>query len=193
MTPSESLQEWIERAREGDLNAQYFLYQKYAPRIYALCVAYTGDRQEAEDLLHDIFFRVLISLSQLEHPERFEGWLRQIAIRTIIDHLRKRQRLVRWIDLQNTDSETAEESIPEPADPEQSPESILEEVHHQELLRLIHRLPEGARTAFLLHVVEGYSHKEIARKLGISEGTSKSQVARARSLLRKWLQKWLRR
>ncbi len=175
-----SEKELVKLCKKGDLNAQAALYRRYAPAMYALCRLYLSDPQDAEDVLHDAFLKVFRNIRQFRGEGSLSAWIRQIVLHTIIDFLRKKRILA-----QLTEEQCAFclEGIPSP-DP-----SLYSQIYARELSEMIQQLPEGARIAFLLHAVEGYSHQEIANALGISTGTSKSQVARARQLLQEMLQK----
>ncbi|MBP7036697.1 MAG: RNA polymerase sigma factor [Bacteroidales bacterium] len=143
--------------------------------MYQICISYSGDRVEAKDILQDAFVKVFTSLEKFDAKGSLEGWVRRIVTNTAIDHLRKKRRVV------FTDGFTEE-----PEDEERS-SSFFRELSTDTILRFIRQLPDGARIVFNLFAVDDLSHKEIAEKLQISVGTSKSQYNRARNLLKKWL------
>lgn len=156
----------------GDRKAQYGLYSKYAPKMFAVCLRYAKDYHSAEDVLQDAFVKVFKYISKFRREGSFEGWLRRIFVNTSIEHLRKSVNLYPIIN-------DAGETI------EILDKSVFDELEQQDLLSLVQELSPGYRTVFNLYAIEGYSHKEIAKLLGINEGTSKSQLARARQVLQK--------
>jgi RNA polymerase sigma-70 factor (ECF subfamily) len=147
------------------------LYDKYAPKMYGICLRYAANTEDAKDILQDGFVKVFINLSKFKAAGSFEGWMRRIFVNTAIEHYRRKNQLYAI-------SENQEENIPN------KDISALDELAAEDIIRLISELPNGYRTVFNLFAVEGYSHKEIATMMNISEGTSKSQYARAKA----WLQ-----
>ena len=160
---------------QNDRKVQEQLYRKYFKTMYQIRISYSGDRVEAKDILQDAFVKVFTSLEKFDAKGSLEGWVRRIVTNTAIDHLRKKRRVV------FTDGFTEE-----PEDEERS-SSFFRELSTDTILRFIRQLPDGARIVFNLFAVDDLSHKEIAEKLQISVGTSKSQYNRARNLLKKWL------
>ena len=155
---------------------QELLYRKYAGKMYAVCLNYARDREIAQDILQEGYIKVFKKIKDFKQNGSLEGWIRRIIINTAIDYYRKASRYNELLDkeLKREESEFSENSI-------------IENINADEILNYLKKLPEGARMVFNLYAVEGYSHKEIAEKLNISEGTSKSQFSRARSLLQQWL------
>lgn len=160
----------VKKARQGDRAAQEALYGQYAPKMLGLCRQYIRDLHFAEDVMISGFVKVFENLGSFENKGSFEGWIRRIMVRACIDHLRKRQFVV-------YDGEVSEARAGG-VDPVEGALDL------DQVQRLIDALPEGYRTVFLLHAVEGHGHREIAELLDISEGTSKSQLSKARSMLR---------
>jgi len=160
----------------GNRVAQKALFEQYSKPMLVLCIRYIADRQEAEEVMLNGFYRCFTALSQFRNEEQYSlsAWIRKIMINECLAQLRKRKRL----------SFVPEELAGEVAvyDP------VLEHMEATELLKLVHALPEGYRLVFNLYVVEGFSHKEIAAMLQIAEGTSKSQLNKARRLLQQNLQ-----
>lgn len=142
--------------------------------MYAVCLGYANNRHDAKDILQDGFIKVFNSLKQFRGEGSFEGWIRRTVVNTAIDYYRR------------TLKHNADVNIDEAWDIPFN-HSILGSINEKELLALVRKLPAGARIIFNLYVIEGYSHREIAEKLGINEGTSKSQFARARHLLQQWV------
>jgi RNA polymerase sigma-70 factor (ECF subfamily) len=161
----------IEGCLLGNPVMQKKLYDKYAPKMYGICLRYAANTEDAKDILQDGFVKVFINLSKFKAAGSFEGWMRRIFVNTAIEHYRRKNQLYAI-------SENQEENIPN------KDISALDELAAEDIIRLISELPNGYRTVFNLFAVEGYSHKEIATMMNISEGTSKSQYARAKA----WLQ-----
>ncbi len=159
----------IKKAIAGDPHCQKHLYEKFAPKMLGVCRQYIRDLQFAEDVMINGFVKVFKNLGSFEHRGSFEGWIRKIMVRESISYLRKKQFVVYDDEaLQSQPKNSAEES------------SILDVEYVQQL---IDELPEGYKMVFLLYAIEGYKHQEIAKMLKISEGTSKSQLFKARKIL----------
>jgi RNA polymerase sigma-70 factor (ECF subfamily) len=165
----EAVDPLVARARSGAFDAFETLYQRHARRIFGLCLRMTGDPGTAEDLTQDTFVRAWRRLGEFRGDAGFGTWLWRIAVRVALEHGRSRRRRL-----------AREQLAPGPVGP--SPVSAA-----LDLERAIRTLPDGARSVFVLHDVEGRAHDEVARLLGITAGTSKSQLHRARRLLREAL------
>jgi RNA polymerase sigma-70 factor, ECF subfamily len=164
------------RGAEPHLNFEA-LYREQSPRIYALARRMAGSAQDGEDLLQEIFLQAYRKLDSFKGDAQIGTWLYRLALNHCLDYVRgKRVRMDRVTDALDTT-----EAGGEPQARRETPVARLD------LERAIDRLPEGCREAFVLHDVEGFEHKEIARLLGIAEGTSKSQVFKARMKLRAML------
>ena len=162
----------IESCKKGDRAAQKAIYDLLAPRMFPVCIRYIGDRALAEDILQDGFITLFTRLDSYKGDGSFEGWARRIFVTTALMSLRKKDALKMSDELdaaRNLKTETT---------------SQIEEIEYQELMELIMSLPPGFRTVFNMYAIEGYSHKEIADTLGITETTSRTQFSRARA----WLQ-----
>ncbi|MBL7768289.1 MAG: RNA polymerase sigma factor [Flavipsychrobacter sp.] len=157
---------------------QEALYQKYAPKMYAVCLRYAGNNDDAQDLLQEGFIKVFRNLEKYRHEGSFEGWMRRIFVNTSIEQYRRKVHL-------NSISEQEERGI------EDASVSVLDQLAERDIVQLVQELSPGYRAVFNLYVIEGYSHKEIAELLSISEGTSKSQLARAKSILQKKVAEFL--
>jgi RNA polymerase sigma factor (sigma-70 family) len=159
----------------GDRASQGKLYELYAARMLGVCMWYAKNRQEAEEILQDGFMRVFTYLHRYTGEGSFEGWIRKIMVNAALFKYRNKSSL-RIIDaFSAADSEKADEN------------STLARIHEKELVKLIQTLTPGYRMVFNLYVFEGMKHREIAVLLGISEGTSKSNLANARAILQKAL------
>lgn len=164
--------ELIQGCKNNDRKYQELLYRKFAKKMYGICLSYAKDRSMAQEILQDGFVKVFKKIDTFKEQGSLEGWIRRIITNTALDYLRQKSKLYEFID----DNKEVEE--------ERLDNSILENINADGIFNLIKQLPEGAKAVFNLYAVEGYSHKEIAEKLEITEGTSKSQFKRARSLMK---------
>jgi RNA polymerase sigma-70 factor (ECF subfamily) len=165
----------VEGCQRSDRKCQEQLYRLYAQKMYAICLAYAKDKAVAQDILQDGFVKVFLHIKKFDPQNSLEGWIRRIITNTAIDYFRSGRRLNAYIELvEEHNSEVAEDTI-------------NKHINVEEILYFLRKLPDGARVIFNLYAIEGYSHKEIAEKLSISEGTSKSQYSRARGLLQTYL------
>ncbi len=164
---------------QGDRTMQEELYNRFAGKMYAVCLRYSGNTDDARDLLQEGFIKVYRNLHRFRAEGSFEGWVRRVFVNSSIEHFRKKS-------IQLVHAGEKEESLAE-----KDNVSALDNLAERDIIRLISELSPGYRTVFNLYVIEGYSHKEISEQLGISEGTSKSQLARARSILQKKVSQYL--
>jgi RNA polymerase sigma factor (sigma-70 family) len=160
----------IQGCINNERRMQEELYRRFAPKMYAVCLRYAGNAEEAEDILQEGFIKIFKKISSFRSEGSFEGWIRRIFVNTSIEHFRRK------IYLQPI-SEQEENSL------EGKSLSILDKLAERDIIQLIQQLSPGYRTVFNMYVVEGYTHKEIGEMLGISEGTSKSQLSRAKVIL----------
>jgi RNA polymerase sigma factor (sigma-70 family) len=158
----------------GDRRDQELLYRRHSSKLYAVCLQYSGNDEEARDILQEGFIKIFENLKNYKHEGSFEGWMRRIVVNTALEKFRSRHNLFRVDDIDNI-------SEPE-AEPDTEDYSGLEAV---DLLYIIRELPPKYRMVFNLYAIEGYSHKEIGGMLNISEGTSKSNLSRARIILQR--------
>lgn len=154
---------------------QNMLYKKYSGKMMGVCLGYTKDKDTAKDLLQDAFIKVFTKIQHYTNEGSLEGWVRRVVVNTAIDYYRKSSKL--YV------SNTKNEFIPTVDN------YILEQLNSEDLIKLIRKLPDGYRLVFNLNVIEGYTHEEIAKQLGITESTSRSQLTRARKLLQEWVLK----
>jgi len=158
----------------GDRRDQELLYRRYAPKLYAVCLQYSGNDEEARDILQEGFIKIFENLSHYKHEGSFEGWMRRITVNTALEKFRSKHNLYRVDDI---------DAIQEPdAEPDNQDYAGLEA---NDLLEIIRELPPKYRMVFNLYAIEGYSHKEISSMVSISEGTSKSNLSRARIILQR--------
>ncbi len=162
------------------------LYDQHAPALLSLCKRYCGKIEDAEDMLHDGFIKIIKNLDKFEErsPGSLQAWMKRIMVNTALNHIRdhSREKNIFNIDpyLENYNIQEPEVEIPF--------EELAGKIEKDELLEMISSLPPGYRSVFNLYVFESFTHKEIAEALGCSESTSKSQLLKARGLLKKKLQ-----
>ncbi len=157
--------------------AQRELYNRFSPKMLAVCYRFAHNREDAEDMLQEAFIKVFSQIHTFQNKGAFEGWIRRIIVHTCINHLKKNKRFNESVDIINANAiQVREESIP----------SIVQAKQIVECIRL---LPIGYRTVLNLYAIEGYSHKEIADMLDIEESTSRSQYTRAKQMLEEILLK----
>jgi RNA polymerase sigma-70 factor (ECF subfamily) len=160
--------------QKNDRTAQQQLYASYSGKMYALCCRYVKSKMEAEDVLVTAFTKVFDKIDQFKNEGSFEGWIRRIVVNEALTWIRKNRSLYLETDL-------------EKADYEPDYDQLSDQLETEDLLRMIQALPTGYQLVFNLYAIDGYSHKEIAEHLNISENTSKSQLSRARVYLQKLL------
>lgn len=166
--------ELIDLAAQNNRHAQHQLYTRFSPKMLGVCRQYVKDVHQAEDVMITAFMKVFTHISHFEHKGSFEGWIRRIMVNECISYLRV-QKKVKFIE----------------------DETFFEERHNdiesrlsvEDIQFLIDNLPDGYRMVFNLYAIEGYKHQEIATMLGISEGTSKSQLSHARKMLQEHIAK----
>lgn len=163
------LEELIHNCKKGDRKAQELLYRTYASTLFGICLKYSNSKVEAEDNLHDSFMTIYEKIGQFKNKGSFEGWMKRITVNTALQKYRKEEYL-------NVVSDNTEEEI--------TVDNAYSDISLQTLLGYIRELPTKYRTTFNLYVLDGHSHKEISELLGTSTGTSKSNLARARMLLK---------
>jgi len=166
-----SLRGLIQQCAKNDRRAQEEVYRIFAGKLFAISLKYSRNKVEAEDNLQDGFITIFQKIDQFKHKGSFEGWMKRIVINTALQKYREKNvlNLVQEKDLTNEVEVEVDE----------------EEVSLDYLLGLIQQLPNQYRLVFSLYVLDGYSHREVANSLGISEGTSKSNLSRARTILKK--------
>lgn len=163
--------ELVERCIARERQYQEVLYSKYADKMFSVCLTYTKDEDEACDVLQDGFIKVFASLGSYTFGGSFEGWIRKIMVNTALVHYQKKRKETENISLYKTYVEPAVDTI-------------LDNINAEAVIELVNKLPEKAGLVLKLYAIEGYDHKEIADLMGTSVGTSKSQLNRARSLLK---------
>jgi len=164
-----SLKQLILNCKKRDIRSQSEIYQLFAGKLFALCLKYSKTKQEAEDNLQDAFITIFNKVDQFKHIGSFEGWMKRIVINTALQSYREKKVL-----------NLVEENYPDEVEVEVNESDISLDF----LLKIIQELPERYRMVFNLYVLDGFSHKEIASLMGIAEGTSKSNLSRARLILK---------
>jgi len=169
-----SLKKLILHCKKGDRKAQEQLYRKYSSVLFGLCLKYSRNKTEAEDNLHDSFLTIYDKIDQFKFKGSFEGWLKRITVNTVLQKYRKQQ----YMNLVSDNLQEEEELDYDYAD-----------VQLSTLLQYVQELPTKYRLTFNLYVLDGYTHKEISEMLGTSTGTSKSNLSRAKMILKEKLKK----
>lgn len=161
----------LDGCKSGDRKAQESLYKALASKMMAVCMRYAKDSFEAEDILQMGFIKVFRKVSEFRSDGSFEGWIRRIMVNTAIETYRKNLRSLNVVDIDEVYDQ---------------PQSTFDmgKLELNDLMKLVQQLSNGYRIVFNMYAIEGYSHKEIAKELGISEGASKSQLSRARAILK---------
>ena len=171
-----TIEQIIDKCRQGDRKAAEALYKLYAAKMFAICIRFSKDRAEAEDSLQDGFIKIFDSIGQFAGKGSFEGWMKRIFINICLEKYRKEQSVQLVEELPEFEDADIDANVCIPAD-------VLQ--------RFVEELPERYRLVFNLYVVEDMQHKDIAVALGITEGTSKSNLARARDILKKKVKEYL--
>ncbi len=165
----------VYKCLKNDRKAQTELYGLFSRKMFAVCMRYANDYDTASDILQDGFVKVFNSLEKFGFDGSVEGWIRRIMVNTAIDYFRKASKLHAMDDIDEVDVADS------------SSVHFLSQLESQEIIKVLQQLPTGYRTVLNLYALEDFSHKEIAGMLGISEGTSKSQLARAKVMLKSLL------
>lgn len=161
----------LDGCKKGDRKAQESLYKALASKMMGVCMRYAKDTFEAEDILQIGFVKVFQKVTEFRSDGSFEGWIRRIMVNTAIETYRKNLRSLNVVDIDEVYDQ---------------PQSTFDmgKLELNDLMKLVQQLSNGYRIVFNMYAIEGYSHKEIAKELGISEGASKSQLSRARAILK---------
>lgn len=162
--------DYIQGCKRRDRLVQKQLYEAYSARFFGVCKRYLKNVELAEDVLVKGFLKIFDHIDSYEGKGNFEGWMQRIFINECLMELRKKQDFTIYLETSNIQP--------------QKEASALENLYEQDILKLLDFLPTGCRTVFNLYVIEGYKHNEIAEQLGISEGTSKSQLNLAKEKLK---------
>lgn len=166
----------VSECAKGSSKAQRALFDKFAPKMLAVCSRYMKQTDEAEDVLQDAFVKIFQKIGEFKMEGSLEGWIRRIMVNTALDAIRKNKKMLGDIAIDDVSYKVSFHDFG------------FENMDVAHLLKLIHEMPDGYRVVFNMFAIEGYSHKEIADTLGVSENTSKSQYSRARAFLRNQLE-----
>jgi RNA polymerase sigma factor (sigma-70 family) len=173
----DQIEELVQGSIKGDRPSQYRFYNLFAPKMMGVCMRYAHSKNEAGEILQEGFIKVFEKLGQFRNEGSLEGWIRRIMVTTALQKFRMQAHEQHLTDL---------EAVAEQKGPEADIGSLL---HAKDLMVMVQQLPPAYRMVFNLYVFEGMKHREIAEALGISQGTSKSNLSDARSLLQKAIQK----
>jgi RNA polymerase sigma-70 factor (ECF subfamily) len=173
---AEQLEILLRECRKGKPKSQEVLYKKFAAAMYGICLQYASSEEDAQDILQEGFVKVFRKLDQVKNPAAFPGWIRRVMINTALEKYRS-QVLLQRIDEVREEAEEA------------TGDGVFDNLTCQELVGLIQTLPPRYRMVFNLYAIEGYSHQEIGKELGITVGTSKSNLSRARDILQDRIKK----
>lgn len=168
--------ELIQGCKQGDRKVQKILYEQYSTRFFGVCKRYMKDVETAEDVLVKGFLKIFDNINSFESKGSFEGWMQRILVNECLMELRKKQDFTIYLETSNIQP--------------QRDATVLESLYEQDVLKLLEFLPIGCRTVFNLYVIEGFKHNEIAEKLNITEGTSKSQLNLAKEKLKVLLENY---
>lgn len=173
MESLEHMERLIEGCVNGNRQSQNQLYHLLAPKMFAVCLRYSKNHDEAEEILQEGFIKMFEFIHQYKFNGSFEGWVRKIMVNCALQKYRSKRQMHAVINIDTT-------AVEQPAN-----EDIISQIGTKELLKMVQQLSPAYRTIFNLFVLEGMKHREIAEHLGISEGTSKSNLSDARAILQK--------
>ena len=162
---------------KGNPRAQKALFDKYAQKMFSVCLRYMRKTEEAEDALQDSFIKIFCKLPNFKYEGVLEGWIRRIVVNSCLDQIRKNSKFLNDVQAEKVEYKLDQNSF------------IAENLMAQDLMNLIQKMPDGYRVVFNMFAIEGFSHQEISEHLGITESTSKSQYLRARAYLRDRIEK----
>lgn len=166
----DNIENIIQGCRRKNSVAQKLLYEKYSGSMFGVCLRYSGSKQDAEDILHEGFLKIFEKIQQFKSQGSFVGWMRKIMVNTALERYRNQYKMVNLVD------DVVEYEHP-------GYDDLTVNLTAKELLNFVQDLSPQYRIVFNMFAIEGYSHKEISETLNISEGTSKSNLSRARSIL----------
>jgi len=177
LEPKSNIEHLVKCCKDGQRKSQEMLYKQFAAKMLGVCMRYATDKMEAEDMLQNGFIKVFQKIADYRGDGSFEGWVRRIMVHSSIEYYRRHHKMMRVVDIDEAGHEPSVNA---------AASSSLEA---KDLLVLIKALSPGYRMVFNLYAIDGYSHKEIAEIVGISEGASKSQLSRARAILKEQILK----
>lgn len=163
--------ELVEACRQRDARAQRELYDLFKGKLMGICRRYARSREEAQDILQEVFIKIFTKITQIDSAERLENWMARIAVNTSINYYHQAKKNL-YADIEHSDPDSGDYEL------------LLSKLSDSFVVSLINQLPDGCRIVFNLFVVEGYNHAEIGKMLAIGESTSRSQLAYAKKLLK---------
>lgn len=171
--------EIIRQCQKGDEKAQEYIFNKYSPVLFGICLRYMKDKMRADDVMQDAFVTIFTKITQFKSKGSFEGWIKRITVNTALMQLRKDKKEIVSEFIENVEQAKSED---EKVLNLKDVKSVIENANFSqtEIFEVLSELPEGFRTVFNLYVIDELKHKEIAKELNISVGTSKSQLMRGR-------------
>jgi RNA polymerase sigma factor (sigma-70 family) len=172
-----TIDELVKRCKANERKAQELLYKQFASKMMGVCLRYATDRMEAEDMLQIGFTKIFQKIAGYRGEGSFEGWIRRIMVHGSIEYYRKHHKMMQLVELEEAGNETSVNPL------------ATARLEAKDLMVLIQQLAPGYRIVFNLFAIEGYSHKEISAITGITEGASKSQLSRARTVLKEQIAK----
>ncbi len=172
-----TIDELIKQCQAGNRKACEIMYKQFAPKMLAVCMRYAVDKMEAEDMLQNAFIKVFKNLNAYRGEGSFEGWIRRIMVHSSIEYYRKHHKMMQVLDITEHGHEQSVDA------------AAAANLDVKDLLAMVQQLSPGYRMVFNLYAIEGYSHREIADIMGITEGASKSQLSRARNILKELIAK----
>jgi RNA polymerase sigma factor (sigma-70 family) len=172
-----TIEDLVKRCKAGERKAQELLYKQFASKMLGVCMRYATDKMEAEDMLQNGFIKMFQKIADYRGEGSFEGWVRRIMVNCSIEYYRKHHKMLTVAGLEDAATETQVDPL------------ATSRLEAKDLLALVQQLSPGYRIVFNLYAIEGYSHKEIATIMGITEGASKSQLSRARGVLKQQILK----
>lgn len=170
-------EEIIQGCVKNESAAQEILYKHFAGKMMSICLRYASSTDEAEDIMQEGFVKVFEKINLYKNKGSLEGWVRKVMINTALDILRRDKK-----HQYNVDIDSADYKMPHY-------DNTIDKISANEIIKLVQSMPVGFRTVFNLYAIEGYTHREIGEKLGISKNTSKSQYSRARNYLKELMYK----
>ena len=172
--------ELIRKCKNGNQKYQEMLYQRFAPQLMGIALRYARNQEDAEDIVHDTFVKVLTNLDKFDENGSLDGWIKKITVNTAINAYYKKKKTENTIEINDVEEQIATVSI--------APNDFLSE---KILLQFINELPDGYRTIFNMFEIDGYSHKEISDLTGSSYSTVRSQLFKAKRALKKRIEQHL--
>jgi RNA polymerase sigma factor (sigma-70 family) len=175
--PTTTEEEWIAGCRKQEPKAQEKLYRQYYGYAMTIALQYAGNEEEAVEILNDSFLKVFSKITTYDSNYPFKGWLRRIVVNTAIDYYRKAKKIGFQVALEDVKGE-------------ETSTEMTDKLTAEDILKLLHQLPEVQRMVFNLYEIEGYAHEEIAEQLGISEAVSRVYLSRAKQKLKVLVEKY---